>query len=295
LFTLNRIETSDTIKDMAWRKLIYVYETDIVATGIKFNIGDVKVETFADGRILDVASKLQGVALKGKETTFVRGSKLQTNPAHTTILLTARTKEEDIFSARKLSVESLDSIVSTLGNIYHPTMFDKRLYAGWDYSDPSLVIAEAFIYISESVHEIKPEVVETAYKNLGENEEKFSKMSKLYAQAASMQIGEEKFVKLWTTLEIFPLETAPGQPLELAKLFELLNAVSGVSKNQFYKKLKIYSEIYDRYRSEIVHTGSIGFSEIELKNATAKLEAIVRVVMRHMLGLEYEGELAQYL
>ena len=280
---------------MAWKKLIYVYETDIVATGLKFNHNDVKVETFADGRILNIASKLQGVAIRGKETTFVQGCELQTDPAHTTILLTARTKEEDILSARKICVESLDSVVSTLGNIYHPTMFDKRLYAGWDYSDPSLVIAETFIYISESVHEIKPDVVETAYGNLGENEEKFNKMSKLYSQAASMEISEEKFVKLWTILEIFPLETAPGQPLELAKLFELLNAVAGVSKNQFYKKLKIYSEIYDRYRSEIVHTGSIGFSEIELKDASAKLEAIVRVVMRHMLGLEYDDELTQYL
>ncbi len=110
-----------------------------------------------------------------------------------------------------------------------------------------------------------------------------------------MPISEEKFVKLWTILEIFPLETVPGQPMELSKLYDLLKSVAGISQNQINKKLKIHSEIFDNYRSKIVHTGTIEFSEVELKDTTAKLDAVVRVVIRRLLGLNYDNELSDFL
>lgn len=274
---------------------MYLYETDIVDPGLKFNLDDVKVETFNDGRAFSVAANLQRVAVLGRETMLSQSAILQTDDSHTSLLLTARTKEPNIFDARKTCVESLDGVVTLLGNIYHPTIFDKKIYTGWDYTNPSLLFAESSVFLSEKVHQIDPALVTRIYNGLIGLEVQYDKMAKLYAQAASMPMSEEKFVKLWTILEIFPLETSPGKPLELAKLYELLTAVVGLSKSQIERKLKIHSKIYARYRSEIVHTGSTGFSEIELKDTTARLDAIVRVVMRKMLGLEYEDELTEFM
>lgn len=262
---------------------------------MKFNLDDVKIESFNDGRIFNVAAKLQNVALLGKATTLLKSAELPTDVAHTSLLMTARTKETNIFDARKSCIESLDIVVALLGNIYHTTIFDKQLYAGWDDADPNLLIAESNVFLTGTIHKIDSNVVTDVYNNLSGTAMQYSKMAKLYAKAASMPISEEKFVKLWTILEIFPLETTPGQPLELAKLYELLKTVVGISQNQINKKLKIHSEIYAGYRSEIVHTGSTGFSEIELKNTTEKLEAIVKLVMRHMLGLKYENDLADFI
>lgn len=280
---------------MSWRKYLYIYETDIVAPGLKFNLGNVKIETFAEERTFAIATNIQTVILEGKGGTLLQSNDLYTSPDHTTLLLTARTKETNIFDARKRCVEELDSIVALLGSIYHPTVFDKKLYAGWDYADPVPLFAESAVYFTDKVHQIEPVRVAEVYETIGDKELYFRKMSKMYAQSVSMPISEEKFVKLWTILEIYPLETTPDQRLELDRLYDLLKRVTGLSKNQINKKLKIHSEIYDKFRSEIVHTGSIGFSEIELKNTTAKLDAIVRVVMRDMLGLSYEDELADFI
>lgn len=280
---------------MSWKKFLYIYETDIVAPGIHFCLGDVKIETFSNERQFSIAANIQRVALLGKDTILSQSTILKSDSSHTTVLLTARTKEPNIFDARKKCVESLDSAVALMGNIYHPTIFDKRLYTGWDYSNPSNVIAETSVFLTDTVYQLDSVVINSTYEALGSGEDKFKKMSKLYAQAASMPISEEKFVKLWTILEIFPLETTPGQSMELSKLYELLKSIAGISQNKINKKLKIHSEIYDKYRSKIVHTGSIEFSEIELKDTTAKLDAVVRAVMRHLLGLDYNDELSGFL
>lgn len=281
---------------MAWRKFIYLYETDILEPGLNFSLDDVKIESFSDERVLNIAAQLQSVALLGKETMLMQSAELHTDTNHTSLLLTSRTKEANIFDARKSCIEALDNVVALLGNIYHPAIFDKRLYTGWDYTDPSLLVAESTVFLTETIHRIDSNEVSSVYDSLdATTKQKYSKMAKLYAQAASMPTGEEKFVKLWTILEIFPLETTPGQPLELARLYGLLKTVARISQNQINRKLKIYSEIYARYRSEIVHTGSTGFNEIELKDTTMKLEAIIRLVMRHMLGIEYADDLAEFL
>ncbi|RYX79338.1 hypothetical protein EON76_01285 [bacterium] len=280
---------------MSWRKYIYIYETDVVTSGVKFSLDNVKIETFNDARTFSIAKNLQSVVLQGKETTLAESATLVTSLDHTTLVFTARTKEPNIFDAKKQVIESLDNAVALIGNIYEPTMFDKRIYAGWDYEDPSLIFAEGMVFMTDKIHHIDFELVSTVYQELPKIAPQYSKMAKLYSQAASMPVSEEKFVKLWTILELYPLETEPGKPLELSKLYDLLKRIAGVSQNQINKKLKIHSEIFARYRSEIVHTGTIGFSEIELKDTMARLSAIARVVMRHRLGFDYENELQEFL
>lgn len=280
---------------MAWKKFIYIYETDIINEGLNFCIDNVKIETFSDERVLNIATIAQRVALKGKETTLLNSTKFTTNTNHITILLTARTKESNIFDARKECTDALDRFVTLLGNIYHPSIFDKRIYAGWDYSEPSLIIAETEVFITDKIQLIDKDLTLNTYKNLAGIEDTYNKISKLYSQAVSMPTSEDKFVKLWTILEIYPMQTKPGERLELDRLYNLLIDVTGISKNKINKKIKIHHEIYERYRCEIVHTGSAGFSEIELKDTIAKLELIVSVVLRSLMGLEYNNELSEYI
>lgn len=279
---------------MAWKKFIYIYETDIVNNDINFCIDKVKIESFTDERVFNIATIAQRVALKGRETTLSHSTNFTTNANRITILLTARTKESNIFDARKECTEALDRIVTLLGNIYHPTIFDKRIYAGWDYMEPSIFIAEAELFMTDKIQIIDKDIAITTYNHLTEIADNYNKMAKLYSQAVSMPTSEDKFLKLWTILEIYPMQTNPGQRLELDKLYNLLRDEVGISKNKINKKLKIHHEVYDKYRCEIVHTGSTGFSEIELKDTIAKLELIVSVVLRSMLGLEYNNELAEY-
>lgn len=82
---------------MSWQKYSYVYETDIVAPGASFCLGDVKIESFNDKRVLNVSANVQEVALLGKETTLLQSAGLQTADTQTSILLTGRTKESNIF------------------------------------------------------------------------------------------------------------------------------------------------------------------------------------------------------
>ncbi len=144
---------------MSWKKFLYIYETDIVAPGVNFCLGDVKIETFNDEREFNVASNIQRVAPLGRKTTLSHSAVFKNDTTHTTLLLTARTKETNIFEARKKCVEILDSAVTLVGNIYHPTIFDKRIYVGWDYSDPSLVIAETTVFLTDTVHKLDSKVI----------------------------------------------------------------------------------------------------------------------------------------
>ena len=280
---------------MAWKKYIYLYETDTVATGINFCLEDVKIETFNNERVFNIVSNIQRVTLVGRQATLSQSTRLVTNTDHTTILLTARTKEANIIDARKECTEALDRVITLLGNIYHPYIFDKKLYAGWDSTDASILIAETEVFRTDKIQFIDEGFVVNIYKRLINIADNYNKMSKLYAQAVSMPTSEDKFVKLWTILEIYPMQTKPGQRLELDKLYDLLIDVVGISKYKIKKRLKIHHEIYERYRCEIVHTGSTGFSEIELKDTIAKLELIVSVVLRSILGLPYNNELTEYL
>lgn len=280
---------------MAWKKFIYIYESDIVATGINFCLDDVKIETFNDERIFSFVTNIQRVTLVGKQATLSQTTQLVTKTDHTTILLTARTKEANIIDARNECTEALDRVVTLLGNIYHPNIFDKKLYAGWDSTDASILIAETEVFRTDKIQTIDKGVVINTYNCLDEIGGSYNKMAKLYSQAASMPTSEDKFVKLWTILEIYPMQTKPGERLELDRLYNLLIDITGISKYKINKKLKIYHEVYDKYRCEIVHTGSTGFSEIELKDTIAKLELIVSVVLRSLMGLEYNNELEEYI
>lgn len=162
-------------------------------------------------------------------------------------------------------------------------------------TQPSILIAETEVFMTDKIQVIDKGLAISTYNRIDDIADNFNKMAKLYSQAVSMPTSEDKFAKLWTILEIYPMQTKPGQRLELDKLYNLLKDEVGISKNKINKKLKIHHEVYDKYRCEIVHTGSTGFSEIELKDTIAKLELIVRVVLRSMLGLPYNNELSEYI
>ena len=129
-------------------------------------------------------------------------------------------------------------------------------------------------------------------------------MARFLAKSLSYDISEEKFILLWTALEVYPMKNTTNiEPIVLF-LSRILQRDITIVKSQL-EIGKLYG-----VRCALVHDGSFNidtetvnmaydksadrYYEHSQSRSVAKLEYIVREIMRNMCGLEYSGSLEPY-
>jgi hypothetical protein len=121
------------------------------------------------------------------------------------------------------------------------------------------------------------------------DESRFTLMSNLFARALAMEPGDERFLWLWTVLEVFPMK----ETSDIRSVCNHLSSVIGRTPTEVKEQLGI-GRLFGA-RSDLVHNGRLPYEPKERGNILGKLETIDRVVIRSLGGLAYSGELDEFM
>ena len=199
-----------------------------------------------------------------------------------------------------------------LVSIYNLHLFDKLIYKGWVIKNNWGVLGGWIQAVEESKFQIDAKDVRVKFsqfqKHLRENDDWFNRftiMSRFLSKALTYNIGEEKFILLWTALEIFPMKDTSNIRAISTCLGKILNMEANIIKEQLG-----IGRLYG-LRCSLVHHGQFTLNETasfslddpahkqqykyQQSDTIARLEYIVREIMRYMCGLPYSGSLDQYL
>jgi hypothetical protein len=130
-------------------------------------------------------------------------------------------------------------------------------------------------------------------------------MARFFSKALTYNLGEEKFILLWTALEVFPMKNTTN----IAPISICLGNILDRNPDWVKDQLGIV-HLYGA-RCALVHHGQFQINEInsftrydpineqvykyQESDTIARLEYIVREIIRYMCGLPYSGSLDQYL
>ena len=118
--------------------------------------------------------------------------------------------------------------------------------------------------------------------------ERFLLMSKFYSKSLLYSPCEEKFILLWTALEIFPMKDTSN----IRPIISYLSKVVSQPDNVVKEKLGI-GKMYG-IRSKLVHDGIFEVETASIGEFFTKLELVVETIMSDMVELPYTGRLNKY-
>lgn len=275
-------------------KYIAIFQTELIHNPVtsKLIADPVKVEFFSGPQVLNIPVQMSRVMVQGQNAPISQSAKLSLSKQKY-VSITVRTKDSDPYSARVFCETQLDTAIASLSLLYDPGIFAHQVYRGW--------VLETENSIMEAWIQVKPPVVVSA--NISQEFEsilskfpedsdlkgRFSLMSRFLAKELLVPPSEEKFLYLWTILEIFPMKgTSDIKPIST-----YLAKVTSCEEKEVKEKLKIGRLCGSR--GKLVHDGKLDISYKELGLTITKLEEICLTVMRSMCGLPYSGVLDKYL
>lgn len=253
----------------------------------------IKFEYFKENRTYKINKQINYIVIKGKETTIARDEDLILNDKESYLLLTTRTQEKNPSLARKECEKNIDNFITMFSLIYNSHVFYNLVCRGWKIEiDRGRM--RAWIQPSESFgidSNILIGELEKIKKNIcidSDMKVRFELLSRFFSKALTFNPSEEKYILLWTILEIYPMKgTTNIKPIsnELAKII-------GKTPDTIKQKLDI-GRLYG-YRCNLVHDGIFSIDLKDMGNVFSKLEKIILVILRSIAGLPYNGILEQY-
>jgi len=276
-------------------KFMTVFRTSLVeGTPLKVVSDPVKIEVFKGSRTYRVPFQEWSVLPKARGGLISKDVSLVLDPHSCHIVVTARTEESNPVEARRICEDASDRVITSLSLVYKPEIFSDLIYRGWLLGEKTGVM-DAWVKISEPVT-LNEKALSAELKDIVQEQSRdaeilnrFTLMSRFYSRTLSQQPSEEKFILLWTILEIFPMKDTT----DIKPIAEYLAPITGREPETIKAKLDI-GRLYGS-RCSLVHNGQF---DIELKDmgiVFTKLENIIYEIMRAMTGLAYSGSLDRFL
>ena len=291
---------------------VAIFKTHFVANEIaKIVSQPVKIEIFRGVKSYEIPVQSAYKFPENKERTLAVVEPLHLDDGHY-IEIKVRTKIKNVDEARAFCEAEVDRTISMLVSIFNLHLFDSLVYKGWLVENDWGVLGGWIQIVDEPAFQINSNKVEDDFlkfhRHLQENDDwfdRFTLMSRFLVKALTYTNGEEKFLLLWTALEVFPMkDTSNIEPISLY-LGKILSRDAASVK----EKLGV-GQLYG-LRSSLVHDGKFSVkiinsfarneteSERQFKyrqsDTIARLEYILREIMRFMCGLPYSGSLDRYL
>lgn len=291
---------------------ISIFKTNFVANEkVRIASHPVKVEIFKGKKTYKIPVQVAYRFPENEERTVAVIESLNLDDGHY-IEIKVRTKIKDADKARTFCEKEIDRTISMLVSIYNLHLFDMLVYRGWLVEKDWGVLGGWTQSIDEPKIQIKPKDLESELsiirKKLRGNSDwynRFTLMSRFLSKALMYTEGEEKFLLLWTALEVFPMKNTSN----IDPISTCLGKILSKEVNLVKEKLEI-GKLYG-LRCSLVHDGEFSVNKLgssshnELENERrvehsqsdtfARLEYILREVMRYMCGLPYGGSLDRYL
>ncbi len=276
-------------------KFLTIFKTNLIQEAPQKIISDpVKIEFFKEARSYKVPFQLSSVFPKGENGLISKDATLVLNKESHHIALTVRTKETNPYRASKMCEDEIDRIITILSIIYKPEIFSDLIYRGWLLEERKAIM-EAWIKVSEkiSVHgkPLSDKLMAIKKKQSLDLDilDRFKLMSRFYSKSLALKPNEEKFILLWTILEIFPMKNT----INIKPTSEHLATITGRQPEKVKEKLGI-GRLYG-LRCDLVHNGRLNIDIKEIGEVFSRLENIVLEILRNMSGLPYSRSLDKYL
>lgn len=269
-----------------------LYWTNLVQTDYGKAIADpVRIEVFRGPREYDVMVGPRIVA-SGTSSTLLQSQRMQVPEGRTYVELIARTKEA--FGKREYCEDHIDRVIAQMSAVLSPHLFEMEVWSGW-LCDQNELFGDQWALFANPVKFASQDLgnrisgLRRAVSAQPDIDARFTLMSKLFARAVATEPGEERFLWLWTVLEVFPMKnTSDIQPIS-----EYLSGLTGRLAAEVKEKLGI-GWLFGA-RSRLVHDGKLPYEQGKLGAILARLEAIDSAVIRSLGGLPYNGELEEFL
>jgi hypothetical protein len=249
------------------------------------------VEVFQGPRTYEIFQRSgPQVVPAGVEHTIATAQRMEVAGGHTYIELIARTDDS---RQREYCEDQIQRVVTQLSALLSPALFAQEVWSGW-LSDSEQLLGGFWFMMAPPVTFVPDDVQKqlAAFRSAvaadAEIDERFTLMSKLFVRGVAILPGEERYLWLWTVLEVFPMrDTSNIQPIS-----EHLARTTHHSQDEVKKKLDI-GRLFNA-RCNLVHDGKLPYGRDEMGSVLKKLEAIVITVLRSLGGLPYVGGLEEY-
>lgn len=275
-------------------RFLRLYWTDLIPDTVGTVIADpVRVEIFRGPRTYSTFAKSSpSVVRAGVERTIAIPHAITVPSDRVYIELIARTREDS--GHREESENHINRVVTQMAALLSPQLFYDEVWSGW-LSDSSQLRGDMWIMqgdpvpFSASQLEKRLGAFRRALRTKGEADRRFTLMSRLFSRAVTLPPGDERFLALWTALEVFPMEdTSDIRPISTH-----LAQIVGLPASDIKKRLGI-GRLFGA-RSTLVHDGVLPYDTTGLADAVKRLELIALVVVRALGGVPYAGELDEFL
>lgn len=285
-------------------RFMKIFQSNLIEDLPKNIISDpVKIEIFKGPKTYKIPKMMGSIftiegeneVLLGKEDSL----ELEENCSY--IVLTARTKNNNSQIAENECKEELDRIITILSLILTPDIFNRLIYAGW-LSGEKFVVGGWVKFANKVLLEEK--LLNDNLRTMKNRQKlnidllkRFKLMARFYSKSLLLDhISEERYLWLWTILEIFPMQNTSN----IKSISEYLSDIIKTDATFLKEKLSI-GKLFEM-RSNLVHDGKLIKEDLEPEiffkissELFQKLEGIVTEVLRSMCGLEYSGALDQFL
>jgi hypothetical protein len=259
----------------------------------KIIVEHVTIEFFNEPRDFVVLNPVQSrVVLGGQPTQFNPQAIVRTDSCqHMLIVVCA--DEISHLKARRYCEEQLDKCIAKIAIMYSPKLLYQTVFRGCiiephtSVSQEYLVHAEDPISISQDLELQLAKICSSLGQDL-DHEKRFVLMARFFAKSLHFDPSEEKFLLLWTILEIFPMkDTSNIKPIS-----DYLGAYLNKPSDDVKGRLKI-GRLFG-FRSDLVHDGRLDVPPEDINSVFELLESICVEVLRALSGLPYTGSLNKY-
>jgi Apea-like HEPN len=290
-----------------------VYKTNFVGKGQARLVFDLtKIEFLFKSKTYLIPVQLAHKFPQKRGRVIVKAQELRLEDNQVYVEITTQTLLNDPNQALIECEKNIDSATTLLSTIYGPYFLDSLTYRGWLIKDDWGILYSWIQPADQDKLNISEKKLfatfSTAREKLSEDSDilrRFSMMAKFFVKSLSYNMSEEKFLLLWTILEIFPMKNTSN----IRPISEYLSKITGIDTSIIKDKLEI-GKLYG-IRSSLVHDGVFRVDVEVLENhyddvskvghfhykseLLGKLENIVHEVLRSMCGLPYSGSLDKYL
>lgn len=257
----------------------------------KIIVDPVTIESFQGSRSFLIPKQISRLHVAGENDQVATTETLSLPESERFFSLTARSKEitpSDIITLE----DQLDRVVTHLSISVQPHLFFEQIYRGPIFDNQEKWWASMHIrpgartqVDEERIHELLMSS-NNILRNNPELDRRYTLMSRFYARSIQFDPSEEKFLLLWTCLEIFPMCNTS----KIAPLVSHLSNIVSKPTDEVKKQLKL--GLLNGIRSKLVHDGALKTDDRHL--LFMQLELIVHAILRSMCHLPYDNSLDQY-
>jgi len=274
-------------------RYLEVFRTSLIQQPNCIEDDDFTINFFTGSKTYKIMDQ-RSVVSKKSNSIVMKKTELRLSPEYFYIEIIANTEIENFESGTRDVQNKANRVVTLLSILYTPLLFEEIVYKGWLFDEKS-GRSESWIKVGDPVainsHSTSRKLKGIA-KNYLEEEEirrRFTLMAKFFSKALYYKPGEERFLLLWTILEIYPMQnTSNIKPIQ-----ELIAKATGRDSQEIKTKLDL-GHIFG-IRSKLVHDGIFPVNTEEMGKLFERLERIIMEVFRHMIGISYSGSLNKWL